>query len=163
MAAASFLFGHQIKQHAWIDLPRPRAHRQPIKRGKAHRAFDALSVGQSAHRSAAAKVRDDDASVCDTRCDFAQPAGDVFVRKSVKSISPDTLAIEMLRYRVVVGDRAVTAMECGVEAGDLQQIRAARQQETGSAPDCSADAAVRAAALALSAARTFASTTIGRS
>src|SRR5262249_39661189 len=60
-SAHSFLFD-EIKQHSWIDLPRPRAHRNAVERGKAHGAFDAASASERTHRRAAAEMRDNHAS-----------------------------------------------------------------------------------------------------
>ena len=48
----------------------------------------------------------------------------------MKSISPDTFAIEALRDCIVIRDGVVRAMKRRVEAGDLQQIRARWQQRT---------------------------------
>ena len=57
----------QIEHDAGIELARPRAHRQAVERGEAHRALDAPPVAQRAHRGAAAEMRDDDPAAGDRR------------------------------------------------------------------------------------------------
>ena len=59
-----------------------------------------------------------------------KPARDVFIGQAVKSVSAHALRIEMLRDRIVVGDRAVAAVKRGIEAGDLREVRAAGEQST---------------------------------
>ena len=61
----------------------------------------------------------------DVRRDLAQPLGDILVGQAVKAVAAHAFVVEPLGDRVVVGDRAVAAMERGVEAGDLRQIRKA--------------------------------------
>ena len=56
----SSLFGDQIEHNPGIDLTRPCPHRQPVERGKAHGAFDAVAIRQRAHGRAAAEMCDDD-------------------------------------------------------------------------------------------------------
>ncbi len=61
---------------------------------------------------------------------LAQPAGNVLVRKSVKSVSPDTLTIEVFGDCITIGDSGVRAMERRVEAGDLTQFRSMGEQRS---------------------------------
>ena len=153
----------QIEQHSGIDLARPRAHRQPVERGEAHRAFDAAAAGQGAHGRAAAEMRDDHAARRDVRRDLAQALGDVFVRQPVKPVASDAFGIEVLGNGVMVGDRAVAAMKRGVEAGDLRQLGKPSETVRGSARDCSADAAVQAKRIARDSRRPCRRSTTGRS
>ena len=69
---------------------------------------------------------DNHALVGDLRADFAEPFGDVFVGKAVKSIAAHALGVERFRNREMVNDRAVAAVKRGVEAGDLRQVRETR-------------------------------------
>ena len=145
MAAGTHcLFGHQIQQHAWIDLSRPRAHRQPVKRGKAHRAFDAFSASQSAHRSAAAKMRDDDTSVCDSPAQL-RTTGRRCIRTTVREIR----SAGHPRDRNVQVSRSGRRPRCDRDGMRCRSRRPAADPggasaESGSAPDCSADAAAQA-------------------
>ena len=75
-------------------------------------------------------MRNDHAAVCDVGRDLAQPIGDVFVGQAMKAVATDAFRIEALGDGVVIGDRAMAAMEGGVEAGDLRQVREARAEET---------------------------------
>jgi len=52
-------------------------------------------------------------------CDIAQATSNVFIRESMKSVSPDAFAIEMFRNRIVIGDDTARAMERRIEACDL--------------------------------------------
>ena len=47
-------------------------------------------------------MSDDDTTIRDGWRDFAQAAGDIFVREAVKSVTPDAFAVEMFRDRVMV-------------------------------------------------------------
>ena len=58
-----------------------------------------------------------------------QAARDVFVRQAVESIAAHAFRIEMLRDGVVVRQRVVTAVEGGVEAGDLRKVSARARME----------------------------------
>ena len=75
-------------------------------------------------------MSNDHTSVGDVRRDLAQPADNVFVGKSMKSVSPDTLTIKAFRNSIVVRDSAVRAMERRVEAGDLTQFRSTGKQRS---------------------------------
>ena len=57
----------------------------------------------------------------------------IFVGQAVESVAAHALRVEPLRDRIMIGDRAVAAVERGVEAGDLRQVRAcvARIARTG--------------------------------
>ena len=121
-------FGEQVEQHPGIDLARPRAHGYPVERGETHRAFDAAAVGQGAHGRAAAEMSDDDSARRHAWGDLAQAPGDVFVRQTVETVSPDTLGVEALRNGKVVRNRTVAVMKGGIEAGNLKQFRSTHQQ-----------------------------------
>src|SRR5262245_16162723 len=118
-------FREQVEQDPRIDLSRPRAHRYAVEGGEPHRALDTAAVQQSAHRCAAAEMSDDHATLRQGRGDLAQSSRNVFVGEPVKPVPPDPLGMEAFGDRVAVRDGAVAAMEGGVEAGDLRQLRAA--------------------------------------
>ena len=71
-------------------------------------------------------MRDDHAFRSDLGSDVPQASGDIFIRQAVKAVAPHALAVEVFRNREMIGDRAVTAMECRIEARDLRQLREAR-------------------------------------
>ena len=75
-------------------------------------------------------MSNDHTSVGDVRRDLAQPADNVLVGKSMKSVSPDTLTIKAFRNSIVIRDSAVRAMERRVEAGDLTQFRSIGKQRS---------------------------------
>jgi hypothetical protein len=62
------------------------------------------------------------------RNDLPHALGDVFVGESVEPISSDALGIKARRNREMVRDGTMASMESCVEAGNLKQFRAARQQ-----------------------------------
>ena len=64
---------------------------------------------------------DDDPFLRYVRRDLREPSRDVLVGQAVKSVAAHTLGIEMFGNGVVIGDRAVLAMKCGVEARHLRQ------------------------------------------
>ncbi len=55
--------------------------------------------------------------------DLAEPSSDVLVGEAVKSVAANALRVERFGNRKAVGDLRMAAMEGGVEAGDLQQLR----------------------------------------
>ena len=72
----------------------------------------------------------DDAPARDRRRDFGQASSDVFIRQAVETVAPHALGVEVLRQRVVIGNRAVTAMKGGVETRDLRQVRESARAAT---------------------------------
>ena len=48
---------------------------------------------------------------------------DIFIGKTVKSVTPDSLVVQLAGYGVVVRDLVVVAVKRRVEAGDLRQSR----------------------------------------
>ena len=59
------------------------------------------------------------AAIVETGCDFMQTSGDVFIRKSVKTVAPDALAIEVFGDCITIGHGTVGTMKGSIEAGDL--------------------------------------------
>ena len=116
--------GHQIEHDAGVYLPRPRPHRQAIERGEAHRALDAPAFEERAHGRATTQMRDDDPALRDIRRDLPQAIGNVLVRQPVEPIPAHALLVEACWNRIMIGQRAVATMECGVEASNLRQFRA---------------------------------------
>ena len=66
---------------------------------------------------------DNDASAGDIGRDLRQPLGDVLVGKAVEAVASDPFGMQLVRDRIVVGERIMIAVECGIEAGDLRQRR----------------------------------------
>ena len=61
----------------------------------------------------------DHTSFGDAGCDLMQTSGDVFIRKSVKTVAPDALAIEVFGDCITIGHGTVGTMKGSIEAGDL--------------------------------------------
>jgi hypothetical protein len=59
---------------------------------------------------------------------MSQVLRDVFVLEPMEAVAADALGIEALWDAIMVGDAAVTAMEGGIEAGDLGKIGKALEQ-----------------------------------
>src|SRR5262249_6548357 len=104
------------------------SHWEAVERGEAHGALQALPRMERAHRGSAAEMSHDNAALGDVRRELRQLARDVFVGESVKAVAADALLVEPLGQRVAVGDLWMAAMEGGVEAGDLGELRLPLQQ-----------------------------------
>jgi hypothetical protein len=59
---------------------------------------------------------------CDPGCHLRQTARNIFIRQAVESVPTHAFNIEALRNRVVISERAVAAVEGGIEAGDLSKV-----------------------------------------
>ena len=71
--------------------------------------------------------------------------GDVLVRQAVEAVAPHASLGRIRRGSAnSCATRRLAAVECGVEAGDLRQVRGALEHDAGSAPGCAAGAAARA-------------------
>src|SRR5262249_24924409 len=81
------LLAHEIKHTARIELARPRAHRQAVKRRKAQRALNALADRDGAHGGTAAEVSDDDPPAGDLWRYLREPPRDVFVGEAMEAIA----------------------------------------------------------------------------
>src|SRR5271163_3402231 len=127
---AHSLFLDEVKHHSGVDLTGPRSHRQPVQRRVAHRALDASPAYERTHRSAAAEMSHDDPAGRDPRRHERQAARDKFIGQAVEAVAAYALRVEPLRDRVMVSDRAVAAVERGVEAGDLGKAGHARKYRT---------------------------------
>ena len=68
-------------------------------------------------------MSDNDAPTGDVRRDLRQALGDILVGKAVETVASDTFGMQLMRDRVVIGERIMIAVECGIEAGDLRQRR----------------------------------------
>ena len=66
-------------------------------------------------------MRDDDPALGDFGRNVRQGLRDVFIGKTVKSVTPDALLVQPAGYGVVVRDLVVVAVKGRVEAGDLRQ------------------------------------------
>ena len=120
----------QEEHDSGIKLTWPGAHGQPVERRESHGTFHAASAKQGAHRGAAAQMGNDNAPARQVRRDLRQALGDVFVREAVEAVSAHALGVEMVRQRVVVGNRAMAAMKRRVEACDLGQVRKAGENRS---------------------------------
>ena len=110
----------QVEDHAGIERAGPRAHAQPVERGEAERAVDALAVLQRAQAGAAAEVGDDHAPVGDLRRHLRQDRGDVLVREAVEAVALDAASRSSAGSGTSSATPDCAAMEAGVEAGDLR-------------------------------------------
>ena len=103
----------QVENNARIELTRPRAHGQSIKRRKAHRVLNALSGRNRAHRSTATEVRDDDVeALCN-----------ILVREAVKTVAAHAFVVEHLRKGKSIGNFPMLATKGSIKAGNLQEVR----------------------------------------
>ena len=67
-------------------------------------------------------------AVGDFRRDRLQAIGDIFVGEAVEAVAANALRVETFRQGEVIGNRAMTAVESRIEAGDLRQLRKARAE-----------------------------------
>ena len=93
LLGAHLLLGHQIEQHARIELAAARAHRQAVERGEAHGRGDRAAVLDRAHRGAVAEMGDDHVLARDLGRDLLQRARDVFVGQAVESVAAHALVV----------------------------------------------------------------------
>jgi hypothetical protein len=66
-------------------------------------------------------VRDDHPALGDLRGDLRQGFRDIFVGQPVKSVAPHAFGVKLMRDRIVVSDRVMRAVKCGVETGHLRK------------------------------------------
>ena len=107
-------------------------------------------------------MRDDHPPARDVGRDLGSAVGDIFVGQAVEAVAAHALRVERLRDGEWSATRAVAAVEGGVEAGDLRQLRPARAGWPGSARDCAAGAAAPAGRSARARASTPSSIRTGR-
>src|SRR5690606_34243098 len=81
------------------------------------------TASQRAHGGATAEMRDDHSSVRKHGCDLRQMIGDVFVGEAVKAVAAHAFGVKFLWDREVIGERAMAAVESGVETRHLRQLR----------------------------------------
>ena len=102
-----------------------RAHRQAVDGGEAHRARDAACRPRARTcwrrcRGAATTVR----PAAALRVELRQHAGDVLVRQAVEAVAPHAALGDQLRGSAnACATLGLRAVERGVEAGDLRQLR----------------------------------------
>jgi hypothetical protein len=77
------------------------------------------------HGSAASQMSGHDPPFGRLRCRLAQAFDDVLVGQTLGSRSVVRLLVQLLGIREAVGDRRVPAMKGRIEAGNLQELRAA--------------------------------------
>ena len=73
-------------------------------------------------------MRNDDAPARDSRRDLGQALSDVLIGEAVEAVAAHALGVELLRQRVMIGNRRVTAVKGGVETRNLRQVGRAREQ-----------------------------------
>ena len=73
-------------------------------------------------RRAAAQMRHDHPPGGDLGRYLWQSVGDELIGQAVKSVAAHALRVKVLRDGVVVRQRVVAAVECGVKAGDLGHV-----------------------------------------
>src|SRR5262249_54178672 len=120
----------EIEHNSGVDLSGSGAHGQTVERGEAHGAVYASTIRQGTHGSTASKVSDDYASGCHIRRDLPQPIGNILIGKAVKSITTNSLNIELLRDSKVVCKRTVAAMERRIKASNLSEIGKSFKKQT---------------------------------
>ena len=135
----------EIEDDAGIDGAGPRAHAQPVERGEAERAVDALAVLQRAQARAAAQMRDDHAAVGDLRCHLRQHRGDVLVRQAVEAVALDAGAAEIARAAAPARRPPAARDGSWCRSRRPAARRAAARSPPRSPPGCTADGAVPAA------------------
>ena len=113
----------QVQHHTGIELAAAGAHRQPVERGEPHRRCDRDPASHRASRAAIAEMRYDHPAVGDLGRALRQHRGDVFVGKAVKAVAPYPLLVERVGQRKGLLDLRRGAVEGGVEARHLRQIR----------------------------------------
>jgi hypothetical protein len=53
---------------------------------------------------------------------LTETARNIFVGQAVKSVTPHPFVVKPLRKRIVISQRTVATVKCGVETGDLRKI-----------------------------------------
>src|SRR5262249_40184834 len=120
LGSGHLFFFEEIENDTRIDLARPRAHWQTIERSEPHGALNAAPIEQSAHRTAAAEMRNNHPSARDVRQNLLQAVCNVFIGQAVEPITANALGVKTFRDRIVVGKRAVAAMKSRIEARHLR-------------------------------------------
>jgi hypothetical protein len=115
---------HQVKDDAGIEIAAARPHRQPVHRGEAHGAGHAAAIHHRAHAAAVSKVRNHGAPRAGLGIELRQHGGDVLVRQAMEAIAPHAKIGDRGRQGESLRRLGLHAMECGVETGDLRQLRA---------------------------------------
>src|SRR5262245_58443041 len=101
----------QIEHDTRVELTGPRPHGQSVERGEAHRVFRAAATHESAHRAAAAQVRNNYLSLPQLRRSIMQAIRNVLVREAMEAVSAHAFTIERLGNGEPIGEFRVAAME----------------------------------------------------
>ncbi len=117
---------HQIDQNAGIERATAGAHHQAVDRREAHGAGDASPVTDCAETRAIAEVRDDHAARREIRRERPQPSRDERVREAMEAVAMHPVRRDLARQRECLRLPFLTAVERGVEAGDLRQLGSTR-------------------------------------
>src|SRR5262245_1676161 len=88
------LLVQKMQHHARIELPRPRPHRQPVKRREAERAVDASPLAKGAEGGAAPEMRNDDAAFRSIWRRLPKTLRNIFVGETVTTVAANALRIE---------------------------------------------------------------------
>src|SRR5664279_2647356 len=90
----------QVENDARIEVAATATHWQAIECGEAHGRCHTLASVHRTHAGAAAEMGDHHATIrfCRTK-DIRKNAGDVFIRKDMKPVPPDTIGRELTRQR----------------------------------------------------------------
>ena len=118
----------QEQDDAGIDAAAARSHWQPVERGESHGAVNADAITHGTQAGATAEMGDHHTAACQPRCALLQRSGDIFVRQAVEAVSPDAGIMQCARQGEAAGDVSVAAVEGGIEAGHLRQVRVRRGQ-----------------------------------
>ena len=119
------VLAHQVKKHAGIEAAGPGSHRQAVEGGEAHRGGHALArrfmrahagaIAEVQHDRRARRPRERHAAAGPTRC---------IRRTGRETRSGARPSRDARRQREGLRDRRLAAVERGVEAGHLRQLRA---------------------------------------
>src|SRR3974390_1817712 len=93
---------HEIEYDSRIEIAAALAHGEAIECGKAHGGRDAFSFKHGAHAGPVAEMGDHNPSIRGSD-DIRQDACDVFIRKAMEAVAPDTLFRESARQRKDAG------------------------------------------------------------
>ena len=112
---------HEIQDHAGVERSTPRAHRQSVERGEAHRARHAPPGVHRAHARPVAEVQHDGPAQRRLRIEARQRRRDVLVGQAMKAVAADAGLVKVGRKGEALRHVGVRPVKRGVETSDLRQ------------------------------------------
>jgi hypothetical protein len=97
--AVTFLV-HEKEQHSWVYVSASRPHHEPACGGEPHGGVERPSVAHCRHARTVSQMGNDDAA-CSS---VAKRVKNIFVRETMKAVTPDPLIPESARKRKALGD-----------------------------------------------------------